>query len=110
MIGRYAPIGSRIGRAEVVGWELTKQGKRKAKTDYREYIQTAEGNIEMSKWIEKALEEVEQMGMKDLYDRVKEHCRQLRWLKTEKELNDWALHCLYYESYLHWPDFTIIWA
>lgn len=109
MIGKYYP-GVRTCRAEPIGYELTKQGKRKTKYKYCTYIPVKGGELELSVWIRKAKEEIYQCGMGELFERVKDHWREYKWLKTEADIEEWSLCSMYYESYLHWPDFTIIWA
>ena len=108
---RYKPIGARISRAVGTGnYEITKQGKRKEILEYKSYIKTKEGEIEEETWIRKATEEIRTERMGILLDQVKDHCSRLPFLKTEKDLNMWALECVYNEAYTHWEDFTIIWG
>lgn len=111
MLGRYSPTGSEICRAVPTGVvEILKNGKTKQRYEYRAYVPTKEGEIELNQWIRRAMEEIEEQGKTELFERIKEHCRRYGWLRKEKELNDWSLHCYYYDAYMHWEDFTIIWA
>ena len=73
MTGKYKPTGSMIGRAKTVGYEITKTGKRKAKTEYINLMPTAQGEYELSEWVKRGLREVEELGMRELYERIIDH-------------------------------------
>lgn len=107
-LGKYYP-GCRMSRADPIGFEIVK-GKRKIKYEYNTYIPTKEGEFKLSVWIQKAREEMYECGLGELYERVKDYCREYKWLKKEEDLEDWALRAMYYEAYMHWKGFTIIWA
>lgn len=74
------------------------------------FVKTQLGEIEKDEWIRKATEEIHEEGLDELFEKVKEYCRRYPWLKKEKDLTEWALSCIYYKSYMYWPDFEIIWG
>lgn len=110
MMEQYEASFVRIARGVPDGMELVK-GKMRKKTKLVEYFKLNTGKeIEIHKWAELALAAVEADGMLELYERIRTKTDEYRWLNSEKEKKLYALQCLYYKSYEHWPDFTIIWA
>ena len=69
-------------------------------------IRTPSGNYPEKKWNELMLAAVEEDGLKDLLEGIKEHVRaNCLWLK-EKEIEHYALRCLSSKAYEAWSDFS----
>ncbi len=69
-------------------------------------IRTPSGNYPSKKWDELMLAAVEEDGLKDLLEGIKEHVRtHCLWLK-EKEIEHYALSCLSNKSYEAWSNFS----
>lgn len=108
-------IKSRVGRSEGTGeYEITKRGTRREKTRYVERYVTPAGTFLPGEWRKRAMAAIEAEGGLALLTRVKEHCREhCVWLRTESELEEYAMECLCNGAYRHWKDFedteTIIW-
>lgn len=63
-------------------------------------------SAETKKWDELMLAAVEEDGLKDLLEGIKEHVRtHCLWLK-EKEIEHYALSCLSNKSYEAWSNFS----
>lgn len=108
-------IKSRVGRSEGTGeYEITKRGTRREKTRHVERYVTPAGTFLPEEWKKRAMAAIEAEGELDLLTRVKEHCREhCAWLRTESDLEEYAMECLCDRAYRHWKDFedieTIIW-
>lgn len=79
-----------------------KYGRRIYKS--HETLSTPNGEYRIEEWVKLADEVVKESGMEELLSRIEEHCRSLPWLK-EDEIHEYALECLYRESYTHWSGF-----
>ena len=90
-------------RAEPTGdYTTNRNGKRVPVTKGVEYVTTkGAGRMPESKWHDL----IRQAADKDLLEKIKEHCRSLAWLRTEKALEEYSLECLANGAYLHWPGF-----
>lgn len=109
MMEKYRPIGSRIGRAEKVGMEFLKNGKVRQKAEYRVYMPTRNGEIEINRWRELAKEAVKADGKTELFERIMDYIKDYGWLKKIPDREEWALSCMYYGSYMFWEGFEVIW-
>ena len=106
---RHVPTG---------GFETLKNGKTRTKTVGKEFFHTkGYGEIETCVWAEKMMKAIEGTELMDLYHAIRDHMEtHIYFLKKEEEKKEWALGCLEYKAYEHWPDFvypkseeTIIW-
>lgn len=108
-------IRIRTGAAEKTGErERTRKGTWRDKTRYVERYVTTAGTFPPEEWRKRAMAAIEAEGELDLLTRVKEHCREhCAWLRTEGELEEYAMECLCDRAHRHWKDFedteTIIW-
>lgn len=108
-------IRIRTGAAEKTGErERTRKGTWRDKTRYVERYVTPVGTFLPGEWRKRAMAAIEAEGGLALLTRVKEHCREhCVWLRTESELEEYAMECLCNGAYRHWKDFedteTIIW-
>lgn len=95
--------GVREFRAEPTGdYTVNRNGKRVPVTKGVDYVTTkGAGRILESEWYDL----VRQVADKDLLEKIKNHCRPLGWLKTEKDLEEYSLDCLANEAYRYWEDF-----
>lgn len=108
MIEKYKP-GIRTGRCiPVGGTEKLRNGRIRPKTGYREFFQLPDGReIEVNQWQKEALTAVEEDGLMDLLEAIKQHVSKLPWLQRKpEEIECYALECLFYGSYKHWKDFV----
>ena len=70
-----------------------------------EYV-TPVGKFLPEEWIETAKRVVEYNGLTALYEKIKQHCQtQCVWLKTEKQIEEYALSCMANHAYKCWKDF-----
>ena len=102
--------GTREFRAVPTGnWIPTRNGRRKMETVGKEDIPTKNGKIEASEWYElldrAVINEGKSELLRNIETHVKNHCA---WLRTEKEVHEYALECFSDEAYLHWPDFNTL--
>lgn len=106
MIEDYA-VKLRTGRAVGTGiYELTRNGKRREKTVFKIEYTTKTGIFGVEEWKEKAMQEIEKCGETDLLEKVKEHCREhCAWLRTEKDVTEYAISCTCSRAYEYWDDF-----
>lgn len=94
--------GAKEFRTEPTGtFTVNRNGKRVPVTMGVEYVTTkGAGRIPEQEWYEL----IRKVADPALLEKIKDHCRKLAWLKTEKEVEDYALECLANEAYLHWED------
>lgn len=108
-------IHIRTHTGEMTGrYKVDRKGKRKPVIKYVEKYQTPVGTFLPGEWKTRALKAIREDGEAELLEKVKEHCREhCAWLRTEKDLEEYAIDCLCSRTYRHWPDFkyeeTIIW-
>lgn len=70
-----------------------------------EYV-TPVGKFLPEEWLETAKRVVEYNGLTALYEKIKQHCQtQCVWLKTEKQIEEYALSCMANHAYNCWKDF-----
>ena len=64
------------------------------------------GRLTHDKWIQLVLIEVERDGKRDLLEWIKNHCsKHCVWLKTEADIEHYALRCLVEHAYEAWSDY-----
>lgn len=70
-----------------------------------EYV-TPVGKFLPEEWLETAKRVVEYNGLTALYEKIKQHCQtQCVWIKTEKQIEEYALSCMANHAYKCWKDF-----
>jgi len=70
-----------------------------------EYV-TPVGKFLPEEWLETAKRVVEYNGLTALYEKIKQHYQtQCVWLKTEKQIEEYALSCMANHAYKCWKDF-----
>lgn len=83
-----------------------RSGRMVEKTKYQEFYKTSIGTFLPQKWHAMAMAAVEAAGEIPLLEAVKDHCRKnCAWLRTEDEIEEYALDCMTHKAYLHWEDF-----
>ena len=83
-----------------------RNGKMKQVTVGREYVRIASGEqVELTKWYQMMREAVVREGKQGLLERIKDHCKRLAWLHTDKEIEEYSLECLSNKAYEYWADF-----
>jgi len=72
-----------------------------------EYYDTYKfGRLTHDKWIQLVLIEVDRDGKRDLLEWIKNHCsKHCVWLKTEADIEHYALRCLVSHAYEAWSDY-----
>ena len=97
--GRLVPTGT---------YEINRRGNRKEKTRYQETYLTAAGELLPEEWARRTKEAIAAAGEEDITECVKDYCREkLAWLRTEKQLEEYALDIHAGRVYRHWPDFRM---
>ena len=114
MVEEYKILLSTYGGESTGKYKVNKKGERKPVFRYIEKYQTPVGVFLPGEWKTKAIKAIRDDGEMELLEKVKEHCREhCAWLRTEKDLEEYAIRCLCSRAYRHWPDFeyeeTIIW-
>lgn len=108
-------IKIQTGRAEGTGfYETTRKGTRREKLRFVERYETQAGTFLPEEWKKRAKAAIEAEGELPLLKRVKEYCREhCAWLRTENDLEEYAIECTCSRAYRYWKDFenteTIIW-
>ena len=114
-MGEDYKIEIRTNTSDMTGkYKVDRKGNQKPVTKYVEKYQTPVGTFLPGEWKTKALKAIKEDGETELLENVKEYCREhCAWLRTEKELEEYAISCLCSRAYRHWPDFeydeTLIW-
>jgi len=99
---------SRMYRQEPTGsYTTNRNGRRVPVTKGTEYVKTAGADtMPLAEWYLRMETAVKQEDLTDLLEKIIEHCRKLAWLKTEKDVREYALECLSGEAYKAWEDFN----
>ena len=89
-------------RTEFIGKDWT------GRKQYRgiSFKKTQFGNIEDINYYPLIKEFIEIAGKAELLKTIKDYCREhCVWLKTEKNIENYAIDCLLLKAYEHWKDF-----
>lgn len=111
MIEQYK-IHHRIGRAMPTGaYEITRQGNRRAVTEYAEIYETDAGMLSPEQWRNELSKAIEADKESDVLEIIADHCRtHCAWLHKEADILDYAMEILASRVFLcgneHWKDVT----
>lgn len=89
-------------RAEFIGKDQT------GRKQYRgiSFKKTLFGDIEDCNYYSLMKELIILAGKKELLEAIKDHCREnCVWLKTENDIENYAIDCLLSKAYEHWKGF-----
>lgn len=102
-------ISTRLGRSEPTGgYEITRNGNRRAVTKFMVSYITEAGTIAPKKWLEIARMCVTETKSENLYQNIIRHIStHCVWLKTNAEKEEYALDILLGRIYRHWKDFSL---
>ncbi len=102
MIEKYRTTGARKFETRVIG----KDFRGHKITEAFEYFNTAEaGPMKLEAWYEAVKAAAVEDGLSELLERIKKHCRKnCAWLRTEQQIEEYALECLSNEAYKYWDD------
>ena len=86
---------------------VSRNGRRVKNRIGVEYYDTYKfGRLTHDKWIQLVLIEVDRDGKRDLLEWIKNHCsKHCVWLKTEADIEHYALRCLVSHAYEAWSDY-----
>lgn len=98
---------SRLFRAVPTGHMIkTQNGRMKAETVGCEYVRIASGEtVELTKWYRMMREAVVREGKQELLEQIKDYCKRLAWLHTDRQIEEYSLECLSDNAYEAWGDF-----
>lgn len=99
--------GPREFRAEPTGdYIINRKGRRVPVLEGVEFVKTVGvGTMTISEWYQQMRTAIKEEGQEELLKKVIDYCRRLVWLKTEKQIIEYALECIESEAYLAWEDF-----
>lgn len=95
----------RVGRCVPAGSHLY-HGRMVQDSKFEELYVTKTKEYTKEEWIQTALQVVHENKLDDLYEKVRNYCKEnCYFLKTEEDLTERALSCMTTEAYKSWETF-----
>ena len=96
--------GSREYREEPTGsYTTNRNGRRVPVTKGTESVRTVgAGTMPLAEWYLRMETALKKEGKEDLLEEVIDHCRHLAWLKSDRDVKEYALECISTEAYKAW--------